>query len=109
VNAVHPVIAGKVPDEIIIKDRVPVYTFTDIVNMCHVKKCKYLKMDTEGHDVIILKSYLDCVSNGFPLIPKIQFEANAWTAQEDVDAILEKLIGYGYTHTRDGDNIILVR
>lgn len=109
VNAVHPVIAGRVPDEIIIKDQVPVYTFGDIINMCHVKTCKYLKMDTEGHDVTILQSYLDCVAGGFPLIPKIQFEANAWTAQEHVDAILEKLIVYGYTHTRDGDNIILVR
>jgi glycosyltransferase involved in cell wall biosynthesis len=109
VNAVHPVIAGRVPDEIIIKDQVPVYTFGDIISMCHVKTCKYLKMDTEGHDVTILQSYLDCVADGFPLIPKIQFEANAWTAQEHVDAILEKLIVYGYTHTRDGDNIILVR
>jgi hypothetical protein len=109
VNAVHPVYTGKVPDEIVIKDRVPMYTFTDIISMCNVKSCKYLKMDTEGHDVTILQSYLDCVSGGFPLIPKIQFEANAWTAQEHVDAILEKLIVCGYTHTRDGDNITLVR
>ena len=110
VNAIHPVYTGRVPDEVnVIKDRVPVYTFSDIVTMCHVKTCQYLKMDTEGHDVIILQSYLDCVADGFPLIPKIQFEANAWTAQEHVDAILEKLIGYGYTHMRDGDNIILVR
>jgi hypothetical protein len=79
VNAVHPVYIGRVPDEIVIKDRVPVYTFTDIISMCNVKSCKYLKMDTEGHDVTILQSYLDCVSGGFPLIPKIQFEANAWT------------------------------
>jgi len=109
VNVIHPVIAGKVPDEIIIKDQVPVYTFGDIISMCHVRTCKYLKMDTEGHDVTILQSYLDCVAGGFPLIPKIQFEANAWTPQEHVDAILEKLIVYGYTHTRDGDNIILIR
>jgi hypothetical protein len=109
VNAVHPVYTGRVPDDIVIKDQVPVYTFSDIVNMCHVNSCKYLKMDTEGHDVTILQSYLDCVSGGFPLVPKIQFEANAWTAQEHVDAILEKLIVYGYKHTRDGDNIILVR
>ena len=109
VNAVHPVIAGRVPDEIVTKDTVPVYTFTDIVNMCHVRSCKYLKMDTEGHDVTILQSYLDCVAGGFPLIPKIQFEANAWTAQEHVDSMLEKLKAHGYTHRRDGDNLILVR
>ena len=109
VNAIHPVYTGRVPDEIIIKDRVPVYTFSDIINMCNVRSCRYLKMDTEGHDVTILQSYLDCVADGFPLIPKIQFEANAWTAQEHVDAILEKLTAYGYKHTRDGDNLILVR
>jgi glycosyltransferase involved in cell wall biosynthesis len=111
VNAVHPVYTGRVPDEIVIKDRVPVYTFSDIISMCNVKSCKYLKMDTEGHDVTILQSYLDCVSGGFPLVPKIQFEANEWIAQPHVDAILEKLVGYGYTWERTpcGGNIILVR
>ena len=111
VNTHHLLWAGKVPDEIIIKDRVPVYTFSDIINMCNVNSCKYLKIDTEGHDVIILNSYLDCVADGFPLIPKIQFEANEWIAQPHVDAILEKLVGYGYTWERTpcGGNIILVR
>ena len=111
VNTHHILWAGKVPDEIIIKDRVPAYTFSDIVSICHVKSCKYLKMDTEGHDLIILESYLDCVSNGFPLVPKIQFEANEWIAQPHVDAVLEKLVGYGYTWERTpcGGNIILVR
>ena len=101
--------AGKVPDEIIVKDNVPVYTFADIIKMCHVRSCEYLKIDTEGHDVIILQSYLDCVSEGFPLIPKIQFEANEWIPQDQVDAILQKLDAYGYTHARtsDGGNIIL--
>jgi hypothetical protein len=111
VNTHHILWDGKVPDEIIIKDRVPAYTFSDIVSMCHVKSCKYLKIDTEGHDLIILESYLDCVSNGFPLVPKIQFEANEWIAQPHVDAMLEKLVGYGYTWERTpcGTNIILVR
>jgi glycosyltransferase involved in cell wall biosynthesis len=107
VNAPHMCVAGKVPDEIIIKDRVPVYTFNDTINMCHVKSCKYLKIDTEGHDVIILNSYLDCVSKGFPLIPKIMFEDNGGCKKEDVEAVLEKLKGYGYTYTRDEWNIYL--
>ena len=107
VNAPHICVAGKVPDEIIIKDTVPVYTFSDIINMCHVKSCKYLKIDTEGHDVIIVNSYLECVSMGFPLIPKIMFEDNGGCKKEDVDAVLEKLVGYGYTYTRDGWNVFL--
>jgi hypothetical protein len=109
VNAPHMCVAGKVPDEIIIKDRVPMYTFAEIINMCHVKSCKYIKIDTEGHDVIILQSYLDCVSKGFPLIPKIMFEDNGGCKKEDVDAVLEKLKGYGYTYTRDEWNIYLDR
>lgn len=111
VNAPHKAYAGKVPDEIFTKDTVPVYTFTDIINMCHVKSCKYLKIDTEGHDAIILQSYVECVSKGFPLIPKIIFEDFGWSEKEDVDAILEKLVGYGYTWERTpcGGNIILVR
>jgi len=109
VNAPHVCVAGKVPDEIIIKDRVPVYTFSDIINMCHVRSCKYLKIDTEGHDVTILNSYLDCVAGGFPLIPKIMFEDNGGCKKEDVDAVLEKLKAHGYTYTRDEWNIYLVR
>jgi hypothetical protein len=108
VNAVHPIVVGKVPDEAITKDTVPVYTFTDIINMCHVKSCKYLKTDTEGHDVIIMQSYLDCVSKGFPLIPKIQFEANQWSDQKQVNNILEKFIKYGYKHTLIGDDMHLI-
>ena len=110
VNAVHKGYAGKVPDEIVRKDTVPVYTFTDIINMCHVKTCKYLKIDTEGHDAIILESYVECLSNGFPPIPRIQFEDFGWCEKKDVDAVLEKLVGYGYTHERTpcGGNIILV-
>ena len=108
VNAVHPVVVGKVPDEIITRDTVPVYTFNDIIKMCHVKSFKYLKIDTEGHDAIILESYLECVSTGFPLIPKIQFEANQWSDQKQVNNILEKFIKHGYTYTLLGDDIHLV-
>jgi len=110
VNAPHKGYAGKVPDEIFTKDTVPVYTFTDIINMCHVKSCKYLKIDAEGHDAIILQSYVECLSKGFPLIPKIIFEDFGWSEKEDVDAVLENLVGYGYTYERTpcGGNIILV-
>ena len=111
VNAPHKGFAGKVPDEIFTKDTVPVYTFSDIINMCNVKSCKYLKVDTEGHDAIILQSYVECLSKGFPFIPKIQFEDFGWSEKKDVDAVLEKLVGYGYTWERTpcGGNIILVR
>lgn len=111
VNEPHKGYAGQVPDEIVTKDTVPVYTFTDIINMCDVKSCKYLKIDTEGHDAIILESYMECLSNGFPPIPRIQFEDFGWCEKKDVDAVLEKLVCYGYTWERTpcGGNIILVR
>lgn len=109
VNAVHPIVVGKVPDEAITKDHVPVYTFTDIVNMCNVRSCRYLKIDAEGHDVIILQSYLDCVQDKkIPLIPKIQFEANQWSDQKQVNNILEKFIKHGYKYTLLGDDIHLI-
>ena len=109
VNAVHPIVVGKVPDEAITKDHVPVYTFTDIVNMCNVRSCRYLKIDAEGHDVIILQSYLDCVQDKkIPLIPKIQFEANQWSDQKQVNNILEKFIKHGYKYTLLGDDMHLI-
>lgn len=67
--------------------------------------CRYLKIDSEGHDIVIINSYLDCVNQGeISLIPKIQFESNELTDPDLVKNILEKLSTFGYKVTLSGCN-----
>lgn len=62
--------------------KVPVITFGDLLEKFNVKSIKYLKIDTEGHDCIILQSMLDHykanrIQKDSPLWPnQIKFESN---------------------------------
>ena len=111
----HPQVLKLVKDanlneqEVFTVEHVPVMTFTELVR--GYRSCKYLKIDTEGHDHIVLGSYLDCVDTGkFELVPRILFEANELTASEHIEAILARLKTYGYTvEHRDSCDIIVVR
>jgi hypothetical protein len=82
-------------------------TFSTLIKKHNVRGCRYLKIDTEGHDVVILNSYLECVSRGeFSLAQKIQFEANDLTPVKVIDDLIEKMKTFGYTSfRREGDNI----
>jgi glycosyltransferase involved in cell wall biosynthesis/SAM-dependent methyltransferase len=95
--------------EVFTVEHVPVMTFTELVK--GYNSCKYLKIDTEGHDYIVLGSYLDCVDAGkFELVPRILFEANELTTLENIETILTRLATYGYTvESRDQYDIIVVR
>jgi FkbM family methyltransferase len=115
VNNYHPTVLRLILDkhlderEIFTVDRVPVMTFSTLVKKHNIRGCQYLKIDTEGHDVVILNSYIDCISRGeFSLVPKIQFEANELTESNVIDGILEKLNVLGYKVTfRDCCNIVV--
>jgi hypothetical protein len=89
-------------------DRVPVMTFSTLIKKHNVRGCRHLKIDTEGHDVVILNSYLECVTRGeFSIVPTIRFEANSLTPTNVVDDMIEKLKTFGYTSfEREGDNIV---
>ena len=117
VNSYHPttlryVLEKKLDErEVFTVDRVPVMSFFTLVQKYNIHGCRYLKIDTEGHDIVIVNSYLDCVARGcvwFPLIPKIQFEANCLVSNDDVESVLQRLylLGYEVTH-RDCDDIIV--
>ena len=114
VNSYHPTVLKLVLDkrlderQVFQVERVPVMTFSTLVKKHNVRGCRYLKIDTEGHDVVILNSYLECVSRGeFSLVPVIRFEANSLTPDHVIDDMLEKLKSVGYRwFKKEGDNII---
>ena len=118
VNNYHPttlryVLEQKLDErEVFTVDRVPVMSFFTLVKKYDIQGCRYLKIDTEGHDITIVHSYLDCVSQGgygwFPLIPKVQFEANCLSDNGAIESVLHRLSSLGYEVTyRDCDDIVV--
>lgn len=90
--------------------RIPVLSVTGLFRRYRVGSVDYLKIDTEGHDAVILGAYLDMVE-GRPGLRarRILFESNALTAREDVAALTERLRGLGYrVETRRQDTLAVL-
>ena len=74
-------------------DKVKVVRIKSLIDKYNIEKVQFLKIDTEGHDCIILNDYLDTVG----ILPKmIQFENNQLSDQKEIQAITERLLQQGY-------------
>lgn len=129
VNKQHPTIRrdlinmGFNPDEIFSVDTVPVRLISDVLQEHNVKSINFLKIDTEGHDCIILNSFLnyydsnnddgtdDDNGNGENnILPKyIMFESNVLTNIEDIHKTIERCEGLGYHLIYKNDDALLAR
>lgn len=99
------------PSNLIEAKIVPVLTFTDIINKYNVTGCDYLKIDTEGHDCVIVNDIIDSFKKGeHSILPKkLLFETNELTSNVDIDNTINRLIDIGYTliEKPDGSNALL--
>jgi len=90
-------------------ESVKVITTYELFYQNCVKNVKYLKIDTEGHDCIILKSlylYIKYLPNIF-YPNKILFETNENTKMIDIDEIIELFCSIGYKiYSRGYDTIL---
>lgn len=78
---------------IIREAEVPVVRIMDLLNKHGIDSIDFLKIDTEGHDCIILNDFLDTTH----FLPKrIQFESNELSDPEDVEKVTDRLIECGY-------------
>jgi len=111
INAPHPTIqklltnrvgAGAM-DQYIQKSLVRVERIKNLLTKHKIKKIDYLKIDTEGHDTVILNDYLETVD----IKPKgIQFEANQLSKSNDIAKIVTKLKNKGYSVKRYKTDLI---
>ena len=69
-------------------------TWSSIVNIYDIKDVEYLKIDTEGHDCVIINNILD---SNILLPKKILFENNILSDKNYVNETLKKLKNYGYS------------
>jgi len=74
-------------------ETVKVVRIKSIIDKYNITSLDLLKIDTEGHDCIILNDYLNTVE----ILPKvIQFEANALSDDWEVHKVVERLKPLGY-------------
>ena len=92
------------------KEQVEVISIKDLFINNNVASLKLLKIDTEGHDVIILNclyNYLIETSDTKLYPKKIIFESNDNIPSEMVDDIINKFLKLGYVLvSRSHDTII---
>ena len=80
-------------------------TWESLVNIYEIDCLEYLKIDTEGHDCLIINSILD---SNTVLPKKITFENNILSDIYYVSDTLDRLSKFGYRVTSQGDFDITV-
>ena len=116
VNNYHPFIKQLIldknldPDEFFVKTVVEAKTLYTCLLEEKVETIKFLKIDTEGHDCVILKKFAEEIinNNTLNLLPDtIQFESNTLSNKKDVDEIVNiyNKLNY-YVKKRCGDTIL---
>jgi hypothetical protein len=76
-----------------------------LVSMFMLKGIGELKIDTEGHDLVILNAYLDDHALSCSPLPfQLSFESNSLVDAKNVDALVKRLQGKNYSlFSRDHD------
>lgn len=96
----HPFTVQEIGEELYNKlvtiDRVPTVSWKTLIEKYQIEKIKYLKIDTEGYDIVILNAYLDeCEKNPNLYADKIKFECHSGVSnKEEVDKLLTRFKGY---------------
>ena len=74
--------------------KIDVLTWDTLIRSKNIIGVNYLKIDTEGHDSVIIKSILDSTTNLLP--KKIQFETNVLTPTDVISETINLLKDRGY-------------
>jgi FkbM family methyltransferase len=115
VGAPHPTVVRLLterglPLSLIKETTVPVLSVEELFEDYHIASVDFLKVDTEGHDCIILSSYLDLVDSWPQFAAKrICFEANSLTPKADRDAVAARLRSMGYKVSKLGSDMWATR
>ena len=73
---------------------------SELIKKYNVGTVEYLKIDTEGHDTVILNQWLDCCQNNKKLYPKrIFFESKDLTPKEELENLNQRLLSLHYQLT----------
>lgn len=98
--------------DLVVKEEVPAIPIGKILSDHNVVRIKYVKVDTEGVDCIILNSLLDYLEDKerhyYP--DKILFETNLLSDRNDIQKTVDRWTMKGYQYSMyDNDNTILIK
>ena len=101
---------ANIPASIISTFDIPVIGIASLLTRYHATGIDYLKIDTEGHDTVIMNAYLDhCADHPAHLASRIRFESNALSCSEEVAAVKVRLVSLGYTVSNTKTDTIATR
>jgi hypothetical protein len=75
---------------------VEVLTWQDLVARYDITHVHYLKIDTEGHDLVIINNMLDWAIKSSRCPDEILFESNILINEDELKCTLERLKCFGY-------------
>jgi FkbM family methyltransferase len=102
--------AHGISESLICIHSVPVLSFSSLCLKHGVTEIDYLKIDTEGHDSIILKSVGETVAAGIiPWPERIKIESNSLTHPDDRKKMWDTLFSAGYRLTKTSTDILGTR
>jgi hypothetical protein len=84
------------PQKVIKSCSVPKKTLMTLISDLSITGVYYLKIDTEGHDCIILKQFMNEVTDNSILPHKILFKSNTLTSNKDILKIINVYKEKGY-------------
>ena len=89
-------------------EKVQVMDVSEIYEMFNIGHVKYIKIDTEGHDCVIMDGFYNQYKNiDKRFYPEtIKFESNEWNNPADVLDIIEKFKSLGYDANTGYDTIL---
>ena len=87
----------------------PLLNVDEFMTQYNIKKIKFLKIDTEGHDTVILQGFYEfLLKMGVEYYPsKIQFESNEHAPKQTVDRIVKIFTSLGYRLISRGYDTLL--
>ena len=100
----HVQAAGLNPEEIFAHVRVPKFSFQTLADMYQVTSLDLLKTDTEGHDCIIMSSYITWTQRTGYFAKEIIFETHHLTPADQITTAIQNLSSIGYTIVEHGMN-----
>lgn len=113
INKPHPTVLnllGEEHDEIITKEIVPVLDWVSLIEKYNIESMDLLKIDTEGHDGIILENYYQsCLKNEKLLSKIILFENNILRNVDLNNIVISNFLKIGYNGYQIGDDYKLIK
>ena len=111
INNYHPLHISHNVSHLCKIDKVKVITTYELFYQNNVRNVKYLKVDTEGHDVTILKALFDYIKF-LPIVfypKKILFKTNERSVSKEVDEIIQLYCSIGYKlESRGYDSVLII-